>query len=273
MNVVFHIGLPRVASTTLQQSIFPEIDAVNLVNYRLYTGLNKKMNVIVMKNINRFIREDLLKYGIEEIRETVLSNCKPTKINVISHEGIYNGSMWSKKDRRFERLKKLRQCFPSVKLLIGVRNQQKLILSFYKKYIECGGVLLFDEYKEQYPVESITNWKPYIDVARRLFNDVYVYSMTDIKSDLIGFVNDVSDWLGCKPPKSIENKPWNRGYSLWQLKFARLVNNLFQSECNPNGFLPMDSKWLPHRIIFQSHFFPEFFRGKEPSIEEVNNCL
>ena len=53
MEVIFHIGMPRTATTFLQQDIFPKID-VNFVNFNKYTR-SRRFNVRVDKKINRML--------------------------------------------------------------------------------------------------------------------------------------------------------------------------------------------------------------------------
>ncbi len=269
MNLVFHIGLPRVASTTLQQSVFPASDEINFVNFK--QNESPMLNMIMIKNLNHLITKDFLEHNDEDIKKAVLSRCKKNMVNVVSNEDIYSGEMWVNEDQRYKRIEKLKRCFPNSCILLGIRNKEKLLLSWYKKYIVNGGVLSFNSFKEEWIVESLLDWQPYCDFVTDFFDDVYVYRLADVKNDFNKFIDELFGWLGCRIPDDIVNKQWNRGYSLWQLKFARLSNNLFQTKCNPDGLLPIHHKWIPYRIIFQSNLFPEFLRGKEPSKDKLKS--
>ena len=39
MNIILHIGIPRTGTTFLQDSVFPNINDVNIVNFYGYNGI------------------------------------------------------------------------------------------------------------------------------------------------------------------------------------------------------------------------------------------
>jgi len=38
---------------------------------------------------------------------------------------------------------------------------------------------------------------------------------------------------------TFKNKKYNKGYSLWQLKVSRLLNNIWKTKVNPNEIIPI----------------------------------
>ena len=98
---------------------------------------------------------------------------------------------------------------------------------------------------------------------------VHVYDFASLKKDSYSFVKNICEFIGAETP-SFTNTPRNIGYSLWQLKVSRMANNLFKTELNPDGLIPLRYMWHPHRIIFQSRFFPKILRGKGVRMEDLH---
>ena len=96
-----------------------------------------------------------------------------------------------------------------------------------------------------------------------------------MKNNFKSHIKGICDFLGVKTPL-ISNKRTNSGFSLWQNKVALLLNNLFESEFNSKGLIPVEycfRRRHPHRLIFQSEYFPDFLRGKSAKLEDFINPL
>ncbi|RLF46365.1 MAG: hypothetical protein DRN29_05240, partial [Thermoplasmata archaeon] len=74
--------------------------------------------------------------------------------------------------------------------------------------------------------------------------NVYVYKFEEIKKDIYGFVEGICSFIGVDAPE-------------------------FKNDMNPNGIIPLTYHWHPHRILFQSPYFPKILRGREVTISDL----
>lgn len=260
MDIVLHIGIQRTGTTFLQHNIFSKIKEINLVNFYRYQGI--KLNILGRKNIQKIL-SNIEKYDVDTVNKELYKYLQNNKINLISNENIYCG-MYTKDDDRFGKIDKIKNIFPTARILIGTRNEKDLLLSWYNKYIVNGGTLSLQDFKRKIINLNKFDYEPYIKYLLKLFkkNKIYVYRYEDMGKDINSHVKGICDFIGVDVPEfTLERK--NIGYSLWQLKVSRFVNNLFRSKLNPKGIIPLNYKWFPHRVIFQSKFFPKKLRGKK----------
>ena len=128
----------------------------------------------------------------------------------------------------------------------------------------------FKEFKEKHINPEKFEYEPYVKYLYELFGkkNVYVYKFEEIKKDIYGFVEGICSFIGVDAPE-FKNVKRNVGYSLWQLKVSRVINMLFKNDMNPNGIIPLTYHWHPHRILFQSPYFPKILRGREVTISDL----
>jgi hypothetical protein len=178
--------------------------------------------------------------------------------------------MWAKGDKRIEKLEKIKNLFPQARIIIGIRDKTDLLVSLYKKYIICGGVLRYPEFLEKIMTVEKLNYEPYIDYLVKLFGkeNVYIYNFQYLKDDVHGFVDDLCDFIGVDSP-NFKNIKKNRGYSLWQLKLSRILNHFFKIPLNLQGIFPLHYLRHPHRKIFQNWISSKKLRGKEVTMNDL----
>jgi hypothetical protein len=254
-SVFLHIGIQRTGSTFLQEEIFEKLHDVN------YFGFHNEQIIKILTNIENI--------NLIEARKIIYEHLYQDKINLISEENIY-GSMWGKDDNRIEKIDKIKNLFPQAKIIIGIRDKTDLLVSWYKKYIICGGVLRFPAFLEKImPIEKL-NYDPYIDYLIKLFGkeNVYIYNFEYLKDDVHGFVDDLCDFIEVDSP-DFKNIKKNIGYSFWQLKLSRILNHFFKTPFNSKGIFPLHYLRHPHRKIFQNCIYSKKFRGKEVTMNDL----
>ncbi|MEF8849071.1 MAG: sulfotransferase domain-containing protein [Candidatus Thermoplasmatota archaeon] len=259
-NVFLHIGMQRTGSTFMQDEVFSKVSREN-EEYN-YIGREEKV-VSVLRNL-----EDL---NPEKIEDQVLSELEDEKINIISGENIYC-HMWEKEDERYDKLEKIYHLFPDGKIIFGVREKEDLLVSWYKKYVVNGGTLKIEDFLEEIVNTDKLEYKPYLEELQCYFGkeNVFVYRLRELKKDPEALVEKVCSFIGSKPV-SFKNVKHNVGYSLWQLKVSRVLNNLFKSSKNPDGLIPLHHRLHIHRMIFQNIPLPKPFRGKEVTLKDLKS--
>ena len=258
-DLVFHIGIQRTGTTFLQQEVFPTMEDINLVNFIRHDGIKYKVTGI--KTINNNLR-NIHKIPLKTIKKSVNKRLKKDKINLISNENIW----WSRKDDDliYKKVDKIYSCFPDSKIIFGIRKQDSWISSMYSKYVSSGGILSFNDYRKNEINKKCLNFDEYISYLKNTFGEekVFIYNFENLIKDTDSFIKILCNFLDIKKP-NYNSKKRNIGYSLWQIKLSLLINHFFKNENNPKGLLPLNHKWHPHRIIFQSPFFPKKLRGKK----------
>ena len=256
MDLFLHVGMQRTGSTFLQYNVFPEINEINLVDFDIVnneTCGNKEVKQVMMNLDNA--DEDI-------ISKKVTSRFNKNKINLISEENTYC-KMFTKTDRRFSQLEKLKEFFPDAKVIFGTRNKEDLLGSWYVKYVMKGGTLGLKDYLEQ--VENIKklDYEPYVEALYKKFGkaNVYVYNFEDLTKDTGSFVDDLCDFIGVDKPE-FKNVKRNVSYSLNQVKLSLFFNHFFKTPLNPKGIISIPEFYIPHRYLFHSKFFANKPREK-----------
>jgi len=268
MNIILHIGIPRTGTTFLQDSVFPNINDINIVNFYGYKGIIH--DVLARREIQKIlidIESFDTKFAYNEINKFMIEE----KINLITNENIYC-KMFKKDDKRFEKIEKIKEFFPNAKIIFGTRAKDDLLLSWYKKYIVNGGVLSYSDFiKEHINMDKI-NYEKYNENLIKLFGkkNVYIYKFENLKKNANSFVEGICKFIGTETP-NFKIIRWNIGYSFWQTKISILINNIYKTSLNPNGIIPLKYKFHPHRVIFQSPFFPKILRGKKLNKDNIKN--
>lgn len=139
---IFHIGLPKAASTTLQKKLFPHLDNVN--NFALYPTNNVAGANVVEESANSIYLQDkrLFEFykslhnrpeiGINELRSmwsALFDEYAVHATSILSHEAVT--SAFFSAIPVPEKLARVKALFPSAKIVIVVREQQSWLHSQY----------------------------------------------------------------------------------------------------------------------------------------------
>ncbi|GGA24450.1 hypothetical protein [Okeania sp. KiyG1] len=119
-----HVGLPKTATTFLQDKIFPRLNNTTLIS-RPYTQQSKTFNQLQYA--------DDCYYDPEEIKKEI-GKIAASKI-LISDE-IFCGTNLT--INRTLIVRRLKQAFPQAEIIIFLRGQQSLLMSSYNQAVKMG---------------------------------------------------------------------------------------------------------------------------------------
>jgi len=268
MGLYLHIGLQRTGTTFLQTKVFPYIDELNLVDFERHS---KNKYVFRGDILIKTMMQNIEKYDVDHVRSKVHNRMRDDKVNLISEENI-NCGMWMREDKRFDRINIVKKAFPDAKIIFGTREKADLLVSWYNKYVICGGVLEFDDFVDKFLNINVLDYEPYIQRLYELYgkNKVYVYHYEDLVKNSEAFVGGICRFLDVSPSKIAEGIP-NVGYSLWQLRISRLINRIYKTNLNQNGFIPKEYRYFYHRKLFQDPKFPRSLRGRSVKLKGLTD--
>lgn len=123
MDVIFHVGYPKTASTWLQRKFFPQIVS------HTYVDLAETNNI--------FVRVDSLGFDAAHVRNQ-FSGCNGV---LFSSEGLVTifKHGWDYANTFIANAQKMHATFPQAKVLLLLRRQQSMICSAYMQHVKNGG--------------------------------------------------------------------------------------------------------------------------------------
>jgi hypothetical protein len=239
VELYFHLGLHKTATTFLQEEVFPKIDPGRFH----YAG---RMSSLV----KYIIYQDPSYFDAQTIRKQILERTHPQKINLISNEDL-SGDPLNGGIHRTNILANFYKCFPEAKFLLFIRKQDDWALSNYLGSIRRGTnlslkrffepALNFDKaWQRRYPNPTLELFLfyPYIRNLKMLFGESasLVLPYEALKADCDGVIKKLCDFLNVKPP---EYKNVKRNYTWGKRRVAlhRIINLFIASPQNPYGFL------------------------------------
>jgi len=242
-QIIFHIGLAKVASTFLQNNIFPKLKGVYFIK-RLRYRLDRK----------------------------IISSTDHPKY-LLSREFDWN----------FEKkLKEFSNDYPDARIILILRQQDDWIASQYRKYTKNGGGQYFQGYfniqdnsgiikkEELYFMRKIKIIENYFS-PRPL---VLIYS--DLKKDPFNFIDKIADYIGVGYSREeISLNRVHKSYNEKQLKIMRNFGRWIipqQTKWAKNKVL----YWLQRRsrllisylILYPSLLIPSFMVSKKKLIPD-----
>lgn len=220
VDIVFHVGMPRTATSKLQQDVFPLLDVQ-------YIDSGNAKNII-----------ECLRRGVY-CRDAIVDAYDGSSVMVISDENIYN-DLFSGVDARWSNIRNIYKMFPEARILIGTRGIGSFLRSMYGHYLRFGGTR---NYKDFLGLEivDVSRWLPdkYVSYCHRLFDDVYVYRYADFRRDAGVVLAGICEWIGVDMPdvdvsRRVNPSPYKYRWLL------RGLNFLFRTKADRLGIIP----WL-----------------------------
>jgi hypothetical protein len=242
-QIVIHIGMQKTATTFLQWNVFHYLD----VNYLWH---------IFYKPFLKGFLDSRKKIDLKKIKETIPNFLKNDKINLISEENLYTG-MFLKEDDRLLMLDRIKTVFPNAKIIFGTREAEDILPSWYKEYVAVGGVLNYKGFLEKHMDLKKLDYKPYIKELKKKFGskNVFVYTLDEVKKNQDDLISKMCKFIGVEAPKNYRKTPARIGYGPNMVKISLVLNRLFKTPLNPDGFIPWWGPVLPHNIFFHSFIF------------------
>ncbi|MCP4459364.1 MAG: hypothetical protein GY816_15285 [Cytophagales bacterium] len=242
-EVYFHVGLGKVASSYLQQRVFPRLDGIKYISTHKY-----KKSISVIKKAKH-------------------------KKYLVSREF----------DRQFEReVKWFSSHFPDTQVIIVLRRHDSWLASQYRRFVKNGRTLNFseffnlDESKSFWKHEHILfYWK--LELIEKCFTKKPLVLFHDeLKEDAWVFFNKISQYAGVSYDKvKVSLKPTHPSYSEKQLRVLRGFCRRYKKE-PPKGYSNKLKHWLFYRpwwalfhlIMYAAAYFPVSWVPKEPIIQD-----
>jgi len=247
MNVVFHIGYQKTASTWLQNDVFPNIPLITFLNN------DPKGREMLYENI---LKESSFNYDYKHVKtlfDGIINehSSMPQKTLLMSEEvmtgDLLEPTIFSPKDI----LDRLIELDKALKIVIIVRNQSSLIWSSYKEYLKLGGCCNIEGflYKEQ--SSKFLEQLHYGNLIKHYINsfgreNVFIGCYEDLVAkpeqfllNMINFISSASfaNICECGLDDSCFGKRRNVGYLGKGHSLVRLLNKISKTRRNPGGLL------------------------------------
>lgn len=188
-EVYLHVGFPRTATTFFQNEIFPNIKDLNYQH-------TLKRNFEVRPGKNLLSNEDLLG--------------KPYLPSDFDRQ-IY--------------LNALAKMYPKAKIIVGMREQDKMFKSMYTIFVKSGWSGNYKEAKEimkkKYKVKEV------FGLLEKLWNkkDIYIFHFEDFIKDKKQCVEDLCSFIGVEAPEFKDRKV-NVAWTERQLRLGTVLNKI-----------------------------------------------
>lgn len=175
MDVIFHIGLVKTASTFLQRRFFRE-----LPNKVLYVG-----------PVDHWPQHDDL---LKEHRCLLISN------ENFSGNPLKCESRGLSYFEQFEKsVNTLNELFTNVKVIVGFREPSSFIESIYKQYLHEWGTRSWEEFIEHFQVNLVEGlyFSEYVNLLQRKFSSeqLFIYTLEELKQNQDETLMDLANFL------------------------------------------------------------------------------
>lgn len=241
--IVLHIGLPRTATTFLQQDVFRKIEGINFIDGSQLK--EKNLDPIFKTIIKSKNKKANLLYKYLDPRND--------KVNLVSCEGFY-GDYFNKEFNPTQNMTNLHDCFPTARIIFCKRDYESFIKSFYNLYIRLGGTKNYEDFLEHHIDKKNFQYKDFIQHLYNLFgkNNVLIYDFKDFTKDSENVIKKICDFIGVNVPK-YDSKKRMVSLSRRQLKLVQCFNHLFRTRFNRHGIIPWKFNITPPRLIIEKY--------------------
>lgn len=263
-RTLIHIGMPRTASTFLQQEFFPKVGGFT------FYGVETTQYSLAFQRL--LYQDDSLfdDSAFEAIAKKIRSENA-----ILSNELFVGQSLYLNSTNRSRIAHRLKRFFPDAEILIMLRNQVSLLQSLYAIGVYSGHTCSPEEFvrfsdaisdvdNPLYPTFAQAEtteglqFSPLITLYQNLFSEVHVLLFEDFKSDPTAFAERLTTLLQLENVEFTNSKKRvNQSLSARQLKLIKRLNH-YKPVLNRNRF----GKWLfgfklrfiEHRIVGKIRF-------------------
>ncbi len=243
-NVFFHLGLPKVASTFLQQAIFPYLEDIEFHRKRKFNDY-KNLDINALSSHHLFSSE--YDRGMEDVADDIVKR------------------------------------FPKAKFILLVRRQDKWILSRYKYYIRKHGWVKFKDFIDLennqglWRTEELQFRKKIEHIERVAETKPLVVNLDLLKSDSEAFFDRITTFLGSSLTAGAKkNVILNKSFNEKQLLILRRFNGAYKYEelrstsKLRNKLHYKYRQFLLHIIAFLSKAIPRSLIKERQLLEDPN---
>lgn len=251
-KVYIHVGFHKTATTFLQRRIYPKMQNVTHIK-----------NKHISETLYDIRLKSLTDGNIELIRDR-FAKWEEGRPLLISYEGLSGSPFSQKRSKQQESiLKDLRRVFPAesydVRIIIGIREQVKLVTSLYLQYIHQGGTQKPETYfkeMQEFGVLDHFYYDRYLEMVEDIFGKDSYYCMVyeTFNEDINKGLLELLEYMGEDAVPNYSNTQVNRSFGAAQAKVGRRLNFLFKTNLNPNGKIPIRrfpivGKVSPRRVL------------------------
>jgi len=242
-KIVFHIGLHKTATTSLQVDTFPGIPEVNY----LPNG-----SPVVQSYLNQVLACDPIYYPSSTGKRELQSLLDQNKFNLVSSEAL-SGPAWVGVaqrgiDHRSPVLENLSYDFPQAEIILILRRQDAFARSIYRQYVKAGGTAsmarflgVSKSHPEHSPMFARDRffYEPYVRSLNKKFPaGVHVLFFEQLITDPDAFLSTLAEIFQTDgdlvfPGKRNSSRLGSRG--LW---LSRQLNRFFRNALSPNALFP-----------------------------------
>ncbi len=261
-TLFIHVGLPKAASSFLQQRLFPELERQGKLHF-----LNVQR---IYEVVSRIVYQDSFTYNADAVRSMLQPHLKPG-VNVITVEW-FSGVIGYKSFNTQETARRLSVTFPEACILVILRNQVDFAYAAYKQYMHQGGSMRLADFFN-YRDGKVHNGFDFVNFR---FDDHRIYWNSLAYSHLLDSYSEFAkqgklkiflfEAFSANPRSfteqllkelnvdadltSFDFSPINSGYGKYQILIARVLNRLVYSTYNQIGIKPIP--WIGKNRSLQS---------------------
>lgn len=236
MNIAFHLGLHKTASTWFQQEYFAKHPDIVLLNNASEPWNDEIVSYLVKTSYGEFDAEYYYKLVISKEKK----DCN--KVYIISAERLSGHPYSGAYDRQLI-ITRINKAFSNAKIFIFYRDQVQLIDSVYKQLISEGytgsinDMLSMDSWKKPFFNMDIYKYdlmlKNYLEVFE--FNSIGLFNYDLFRENKLQVLNELNEFLGINHMDNlqvIEGVITNKSYNSYSILLMRFLNYFNKSEYN-----------------------------------------
>lgn len=241
-EIYFHVGLGKVASTYLQQQVFPKLEGLTYISTHRY----KKS-------------------------KSILPKLQDQKV-LVSREF----------DRQFEEeVRWFTKTYPQARIIMLLRRHDDWIASQYKRHVKNGFTGAFEAFLDLdkdrgFWKQADLRYAPKLKIIEECCEyPPLVLFYDELKQDPGTFLQKLTDYLGVALPQNISTKMVHTSYSEKQLKVLRAFTRRYIHDM-PTQYQNKIRHWLLYRpvwifyhlILYVASLFPQAWVPEEPLLAE-----
>ena len=130
IKLFFHVGMPKTATSFLQDELFPRLKDIKYVERMVNRTLVHKI---------AYEREPM---DAEKIGKKIRSSFSKSKSNLLSYEEVCEESCLYDRtiSERFEPFRRLKEVLPETEIIMWIRGQAPMLISIYCRHVQEGGI-------------------------------------------------------------------------------------------------------------------------------------
>lgn len=251
--VMVHVGPHKTGTTWLQQQVLAKARGIEPC-----LDSNKTHRAFLTPNFRQFAVDKVANIFADNI-----ASAEQQSIPLVMSDEALGGYAFAHKYLREVAAFRVRAAFPEAKILLTIRQQDKLLASLYCEYLRNGHSACLRDFISQETFHP--NVEPFLDVSfykwdrvirfyRELFGEdrVLALPMEWMVANPGGSIRKLEEFLG-KPlrlgPEEIDTRPERPSLSGWALTTLRIANRFHAQDVRtrkPQGFLSPNS--LAYRV-------------------------